>query len=485
MAFFDKLKSLRPGSPVTQPAEPARKGFRFPTLFTGWWTVIGGGVLALWGHGYNAYGISVLFKPLSEELGMGRAETSLASSIGRLEGGFESPITGWITDRFGARWVIITGVSLMSLALILMYFISAAWQYLLVWGVLLGTGANIALTLPIDATISNWFVKKRGLALSIKWVFSGLSGVLVMPLIAWIITPSEAASFSGPEWLMPIYTWTMVNLRNWRGACLIGGIVMALVGIPISWFVIKAKRPEYYGQLPDGAKLSEKEKADREQVIQKGVKYASEVNELEFTLRQAMRTRAYWLMLAVQAIPSFVAPVMSIHAVNFLTDMGIPRLQAAAIMAMMILFSLPTRFIGGIIADRLHINQLRFIKTVSYFLQGIGVVIFLIWPTLPVVYVWFILYGLGQGFGNTINPFIRARFFGRKAFGSIHGITQLISTPVSVMAPWYAGWIYDTTGSYTLAFTQFAVLLGVAAVVSLFLVAPKPPAKIGDIRQLV
>ncbi len=438
----------------------------FPKIYTGWWTVIAGGLLALWGHGYHAYGISALFKPISEELNFNRTATSVAASIGRLEGGIEAPLTGWITDRFGARWVIIVGVFVISVSLILMYFINSLWGFYAVWGIMLGTGTNIALTLPIDATISNWFVKKRGLALSIKWVFSGLSGVLVMPLIAW-----------------------MIKVHNWRIACLIGGLVMLTVGLPLAWFVIKAKRPEYYGLLPDGAKIAETEKADKEKVIDHGIKYASEVNEVEFTLRQALRTRVFWLLIAVQMIPGLVAPVMSIHCIPFLTDMGIDPIKAAAIMAMMIFFSLPTRFIGGLMADRLHINKLRFIKMGSYFLQGIGVVIFLLLKdttyVLVVVYVWFILYGLGQGLGNTISPFIRSRFFGRKAFGSIHGITQAISTPIGVIAPTYAGWVYDTTGSYETAFVQFAALLGLAMVLSIFLVAPKPPETTGDIRQIL
>ncbi|MDP2920352.1 MAG: MFS transporter [Dehalococcoidia bacterium] len=433
-----------------------------PHIYAGWWTVLGGGILALWGHGYHAYGISALFKPIAQELNLNRAETSIPSSIGRLEGGIEAPLTGWITDRFGARWIIISGVFLISLSLILMYFVNSKWAFYAVWGVMLGTGTNIALTLPIDATISNWFVKKRGLALSIKWVFSGLSGVLVLPLIAWLI-----------------------QVRDWREACLVGGIVMAVVGLPLAWFAIKPRRPEFYGLLPDGARLDEAEKNDREKVIEKGIRYASELQEVEFTLRQALKTRAYWLMLVVQMIPGLVAPVMSIHTINFLTDMGIDPMRAAAIMAMMIFFSLPTRFLSGIISDRLRNDQLRYVKMVSYFLQGIGVVIFLLYPSMVVVYIWFILYGLGQGFGNTLNPLIRARFFGRKAFGSIHGITQMLSTPIGVIAPTYAGWIYDTTGSYTKAFIQFAVLLGVAVVLAFFLLPPKPPERIEDVRKFV
>lgn len=423
---------------------------------------MGGGLLALWGYGYSAYGISVLFKPISQELGFNRAVTSVASSISRFEGGLESPITGWITDRWGARWVIISGTFLIMLALLLMRFVHSLWSFYLIWGFILSVGCNISLSIPLDATISNWFVKKRGKALSIKWVFSGLSGVAVMPLIAW-----------------------MTATYDWRTACTVGGIVTGVVGLPIAIFLIKSRRPEYYGLLPDGARIAEEVQANRDEMVERGVQYAAEVKEVEFTLRQAMKTRAFWLLLLSQSIPALAGPVMNIHCIPFLTDIGIDPVKAAAIMAMMIFFSLPTRFIGGWIADRISISHTRFVTTTSYFLQGFGVLLFLLHPTLTVVYIWFILFGLGQGLAFTVGSFMRARFFGRKAFGSIQGVSAMLMTPIGVVAPVYAGWIYDTTGSYEIAFIQLAALLGVSVILSVFLLPPRPPEKLGDVRHII
>lgn len=427
----------------------------------GWWTVLGGGMLALWGHGYNAYGISAMFKPISEELGFSRADTSVASSIGRLEGGIEGPITGWITDRFGARWVVFSGVFLISLALILMSVVNSLWSFYLIWGIMLGTGCNIALTLPIDTTISNWFVKKRGVALSIKWIFSGMSGVAIMPMIAW-----------------------MTTTYDWRVACTFGGIVMAVVGLPIAWFCFRPHRPEYYGLLPDGARVKLPEKPDRQSMLEKGREYASEIKEVEFTLKQSMRTRAFWLMVLANSIHGLVVPVMSIHCIPFLTDRGIDPVQAAAMMSLWITASLPTRFLGGLIADRIPTDKLRFLTASAYFLQAAGVFFFLRYQTDTSIYVWFVLYGFGQGILTTTQGVTRARYFGRKAFGSIQGISQMLQTPIGVVAPIYAGWIYDTTGSYMSAFVQFAVLLSVATVLAIFIFPPKPPEKITDIGQI-
>jgi nitrate/nitrite transporter NarK len=154
-------------------------------------------------------------------------------------------------------------------------------------------------------------------------------------------------------------------------------------------------------------------------------------------------------------------------------------------MAMMIFFSLPTRFIGGLIADRLSINNLKYVKTTAYFLQGFSILLFLLHPTDLMVYIWFILFGLGQGFSYTISPLMRARFFGRKAIGSIQGVASMFMVPFGFLAPIYAGWVYDTTQSYNTLFIQSTVLLGVATLITLFLSPPKPPAEITDIGKIV
>ena len=437
------------------------KRSRFPKIFFGWWTVLACGVIALIGHGYNAYGISALFKPISTELGFNRMTTSVASSIGRLEGGFEAPLTGWITDKFGPRWIIIFGICLISLSLVLMNWIDSLWQYYLVWGVMLGTGCNIALTLPGDVAISNWFVRKRGLALSIKWVFSGLSGVLVLPLIA-----------------------LMIKYQDWRTACVAGGVAMAVIGLPLAWFFVKQRRPEYYGLLPDGATVEE-ETIDTDQMIDRGIEYAAEFDEIEFTARQAMRTPSYWLLIVVQAIHGLVAPVMSIHCIPFLTDRGIDPLVAAGMMAIMLTASIPARFFGGFIADRISTGNLRYLMGVVYLLQAIGITVFLLNQTVAMIYVWFILYGIGQGASLTVNNLMRARYFGRKALGSIRGSSMMFMTPVGVVAPIYAGWVYDTTGNYMSAFILFAALLALSAAIFPFIKPPKPPDEVTDVRQIL
>ncbi len=432
-----------------------------PKIFFGWWTVLGGGIIALWGHGYHVLGFSALFKPIASELGFSRAVTSVAASIGRFEGGVEAPVAGWLTDKFGPKLIVFSGVFLAGLGLVLMKFINSLWAFYVVWGVVLGTGCNISLSVPLDKAVTDWFVKKRGLAIGIRWVFTGLAAVLVLPLVGWLI-----------------------SIQGWRMTCVIGGVVMWLVGLPLAWFCVKRHRPEYYGLLPDGATMKE-EAADTSQMIDRGVKYAAEVEEVEFTLRQALRTFAYWLLAGAQAFHSGVSAIIILHAIPFLTDMGIDPVKAAVMMGMMSSSILPGMFIGGFVADRVKKQHLRFILGGAYLLEVIGIALFVLKPTMAMVYPFFILCFFGFGLNIPLNSVIRARYFGRKAFGSIRGTSTTFIQLFGVIAPIYAGWVYDTTGSYITCFTLFAALCAFGALIAALAFPPKPPAEVTDIRKIL
>lgn len=421
-------------------------------VFPGWWLVLAGGFLAFWGFGYHAYGFSALFKPIAEDLGLSRTATSIPASIGRLEGGVMSPLAGWLTDKFGPRWLIFTGVLLISAAFCLMSLVQSFSAFILVWGVMLAIGIDLALAIPLQAAIGNWFLKKRGLANGIQWTFSGLSGVVVLPLIAWLIT-----------------------VVDWRTTCLIGGVVMFIVGVPLVWFFVRQRRPEYYGMLPDGASPSGSEDED---ITAKGMSYAEEVGEFDFTLRQAIKTRAFWLLVITQSCHFLAAPAISLHGVNFLTDpiVGFDLLQASRIVALMVGISIPARLVGGLLIDRVNKEHMRFVMAGAYLLEALGFALFLLHQTNAMIYAWFVVYGFGMGTGFALMLPMRVRYFGRKAVGSIMGTARAVTVPVGILAPIWCGWIYDTTGSYIFAFTIIAGLLTISGVLALFILPPKPPA---------
>ncbi|MFC1847569.1 MFS transporter [Chloroflexota bacterium] len=437
------------------------KSRSYSKIFFGWRTVIITGILSGLGHGFYGLGVSALFKPVASELNFSRASTSVAAGIGRLEGSIEAPLTGWLVDKYGPRWVIFAGICIAATGLPLMYFINSLWAYYLVWGLIMGTGINLALTIAVDKTLTNWFIIKRGLAQGIKFAIIGIVGVIVLPIITW-----------------------QVAEQGWRITCLIwGGIMFA--SAPFALLFVKQKRPEYYGLLPDGAKIASDSEANVDGMIDKGVEYAASFQEVEFTLRQALRTPAYWMLLASFAGHTMVYGAFYIHCIPFLTDIGIDATTAGAMMGLMVFFTVPARFLGGIVSDRVRKNRMQFLLAAAFLFQAVGIGVFCLNQSIAMVYVLLILYGFGSGAATPLYLLILGRYFGRKAFGSIHGSTNLFRAPVQIAAPVYAGWVYDTTGSYMTAFIIFAALAGFSAIIMCIVRPPETPAHITDIHKFL
>ena len=434
---------------------------KFSDIFPGWWLNIVTGLYTGLGHGFYSYGVSVLFKPLSIDLGLNRAGTSWATGIGRLQGSAEAPITGWLCDRFGPKWVIVTGTFIAASGLLLMYFIRSAWAYYLVWGVITAIGMNLALTIAVDKALTDWFIKKRGLALGIRFVIIGGCGVVVLPIVSWLVTTYD-----------------------WRVTCLIWSLVM-FTGVPMMWRFVKQKRPEYYGLLPDGVKVESDESTDLNTMIDRGVEYAAEYDEIEFTLRQALKTPAYWLITLSWIFAMAVAGAINTHCIPLLTDMGIDENVAGGMMAMMVFFTIPARFIAGVLADRVRKDRLQFLVAGTFVFQALGIGIFLLHQSVVTAYVLLVLYGFGTGAPTPLRLTMGGRYFGRKAFASIQGTSMVLTSPVALLSPVYAGWVYDSKGSYIPAFTAFVVMILIAAVLMCLMRPPKPPEQVTDIRKFL
>lgn len=418
--------------------------------YYGWWIVLVTGLVSGLGSGFYLYGISVFFKDITAELGTGRAITSLGSSIGRMEGGIISPLTGWMGDRFGPRWLIFGGVLLLSLGMGLMYTVTSVWTYFVVWGLITGLGLNLGLTVAVDLALTNWFVRKRGLALGIKFVLIGIGAIIAVPAVTWL-----------------------VNLTGWRMTCLIWSLVM-LVCLPLVLLVVKSKRPEYYGLQPDGTPTVSPTAKDAETTPENP---ESGDTKIDYTFKQAIRTRTYWVIVLSYALFAFVSGGLMIHSVPLLTDIGLSETAASAMLSLMVFFTLPSRFMGGVIADRISRSSQRWLLAAMFGLMLIGIGSFVIQPISSRVLFLLVPYGLSSGAVTPVMILIIGRYFGRKSFGAIFGSCIFFNAIPQLISPVYAGWIYDVTGSYVTALYVFAAMAAVSTVAILFATNPPLPEK--------
>jgi MFS transporter, OFA family, oxalate/formate antiporter len=422
-----------------------------PKIFFGWWTVLATGLVSLLGNGFIMLGFSVLFKPIASELGLSRAVASIATGLQSAGQGILAPAGGWASDRYGPRGIILFGIFCLVLGFTMMYFITSLWALLVTWGLIIGAGFTLGCMLITDKAIVNWFVRKSGIAINLKFALVSLSGLSVLPLVAWLITN-----------------------YGWRVTCLIAGAAIALVGFPLIWFFVKPYPPEHYGLLPDGeVKKSESESSNP--VINLKTDSAEDEEPANFTLKQTIKTPAFWVMVGVAYISGLVMPVIGVHCIPFLTDIGISPVKASAMMGLMTTVSIPARLIIGPVIDKMKKRNLRFIMTAGYFLQAVGAAAFLLTRTEAMIYVWFLISGFGGAISFGVQLPMVARYFGRKSFGSILGLWSALNVPVGLIAPIYVGRVYDTTGNYIQAITLLPILLTASGIVACFVFPPKPP----------
>ena len=437
------------------------KRARFPKIYLGWWINIVTSIISSFGNGFISLGASALFKPIAADLNLNRALASIATGIVVFQNGVTFGIAGWLADKFGPKWVSITGICIMGVGLVLMNFINSTWSYYLVWGVVIGGGQALGFAVAIDKMLTNWFISKRGLAQGIRFALLGIVSAIIIPLVTW-----------------------QVAEQGWRITCLTWAGIM-FISAPFALMFVKQKRPEYYGLLPDGASLESESDTDLDAMIGRGVDYAADFEEREFTLRQAVKTPAYWLITVSWLFAMVVGGAINTHCIPFLTDMGIGETVASGMMAMMVFFTVPARFVAGFLADRVSKDRLQYLVAGAFLMQAAGIAAFLLHQSIVTVYIFLALFGFGAGAPVPLRLTIGGRYFGRKAFASIQGTSMVFAAPAALLAPVYAGWVHDTTGSYVQAFILFVAMAALAAVLMVLMRPPKPPVQITDIRDFL
>jgi cyanate permease len=417
-------------------------------IFFGWWTVLVTGIISGLGIGFYFYGISALFKPIASELGLTRAIVSGAAGMGTMVGSLLAPLIGFITDKWGPKLAIVLGLLTAVLGLALMPFVRSALGLYLVWGLLTGAGVNLGMTIAIDKALANWFVTKIGLAMGTKFAILDLIGSIALPCVSWLITRV-----------------------GWRMTCLIWGVVL-LIGLPFILIFVRNRRPEFYGSLPDGDAISQNSEGRLDTAIDRAFARSPNPAETEFSLREAMKTKAYWILTLSFSVQFFVMIGFNTHCIPFLTEIGFDSVVAGVMMGIMLALTIPSRFLGGFLADHVSKERLNLMLGLPFFLQTIGIGAFLISKSAFTVYVLLVLYGIAHGLPTALLIVMVSRYFGRKAFGSIFGTFFLFGSPAPLISPVLTGWLFDRTGSYVIALILFASL---SLFVTVLLNLLKPP----------
>ena len=417
-------------------------------IFYGWWIVLASMSILVIGSGLYWQGFGVFFLSLQEEFSTNRAALSGAIALSQLEGGMMGPLGGYLVDRFGPRRMISIGAIVMGVGFLLMSQVDSLLQFYVVFLGVISVGMSIGIRVPALVAPANWFVKKRGIAIGIALTGSGLGGLFI-PFLGLLI----------------------VNY-GWRKTAIVAGIAVWVLALPLA--MVMRTRPEDYGMLPDGERPSERQTAPAVASSADGSSAARatpEHLEGDYTLRSALRQPVFWFLAIAFGLRQFAVGAISLHVVPFMVDTGRSLEVASSILAATTLTSVVGRLGFGWMADRF---PPRYIMAVSMMMVGVGALILSNvtdgW-TLLVLYI--VVYAVGWGGGAVTMNATRGAYFGRRAFGTISGTMDFVQMFGLVLGPVFAGFVFDYTGSYTIAFTSFAVSAAASGVLMLFLRPPR------------
>ena len=396
-------------------------------IFYGWWVVLATSLIHFWGAGTFFYSFTAFFNPLVNEFGWSYAATSFAASLRIIEGGIASPLIGWATDRFGARRLLLLGSILGGTGFVLLSLINSLWNFYLVY-IFISIGSSLVFPVPGWTAVTNWFDKRRGIALGILSGAIGLGGGLVYGVNA------------------------SIDMYGWRATLVIIGIGMWVIGIPCS--LIVRHDPEQYGLLPDGEK-------PEVPVCSSSAKASVKINmsSAGFSLGEAMKTRAFWGIALASTVSVASIQATVVHIMPYLISLQFSRGTASLVASWLVFVSIAGRFGFGLLSNRM---ENRYLLALGIALQALGLLCLALTKDIWLAALFVIVFGTGFGGVITMRLTIQAQYFGRRAFGSIQGALLAIVLCGSIISPLLAGICFDYHGSYRLAwFVLMAICLAV------------------------
>ena len=381
------------------------------------------------------YVVGVFTVPLGEAFGWSRAEVTFSFTVATFTSASLSPLVGWLCDRFGSRPLVVAGTVGYGLGMAIIAT-SSDWllRYYASWSLatMLGVGASaIALT----RFVAGWFERKRGLALGIMLMGSGLTAFAAPPFVA-----------------------SLIENFDWRAGYLGLSAAILLIGVPV-----------VVAGLRDAPKT--KPPADSSGAADASGKSAAVQRPRGFRL--ALESRAFWLMSIAFCAATFGIAGLISSFNPILRDVGYGAAQAGALTGLIGLFVMVGRLGVGYLLDKLWAPGLTFVALAA----GAITCGLLILPSLPVWLVILAAFCLGLSAGAEWDAlsYLAAREFGLESYGRVYSLLVVGVAVITAISPPIFGYAFDQTGSYRSLLLLSTVLLVLGPALLLFLKKGRGP----------
>lgn len=405
--------------------------FRSP-VFYGWVMVLVSSLVIFFSGPGQTYSVSVFIDSYINEYGWSRSMVSGMYSVGTFCAGMLMGFVGRLFDRYGHRRMTSMIALFFGLACVWMSVVSSVPTLLVGFFLvrLLGQGSMSlsSVTLP-----PQWFVKRKGVALSIVSVGGGLSLAVLPPLNTWII-----------------------QNHGWRACWWAWAAVLWVIMAPLGYLLIR-DTPEGVGLMPDNEGATEVEAEDV-------------VSEESWTLGEALRTRAFWCIIYTTVVPSAIITGLVFHQISILAQAGLDPGTAALISSLMSVVRLPVVLLAGPVADRV---QLRYLVALSQALMLGSIAVLYLAESVTLVVVYGVLVGVQMALQGIVGGVIWPDYYGRRHLSTIRGVTMMAGVIGSALGPLPYGFAYDLFGGYSEALLASIVFPVVGVAAGLLAVKPR------------
>jgi MFS family permease len=407
---------------------------RQPRIFYGYWVLTACFVFNVIGSGLGPIGFSFFVTSLEKSLNWSRTGIMTAFTVFFVCTAIGATVSGRLAHRFGAKKVLSAGAITLCVAFILISQMDYLWQYYIGYA-LVGFGVTGLGSVITTLIVSNWFVRRRGIAIGLLSMGPGTAGLIFTPLVIIVLLP---------------------NL-GWSNTYLVFAGITVIFTIPLAAFVIRSE-PAEKGLQPDGQSAS----------LITGINEAVNPTTQGLPFKSALSTSTFWLLgFAFLFISTHMGVMQS--QLPHLEDLGFtPGIVALAMTIVAIMSALGT-VIFGWLSDRIKIKT---VGVVSVLLIIVSIALLLyVEITSPQWLIWTYatLLGLGVGGWMTSMSLLTSSNFGMLAYGAIYGMFMAFQSAGAAVAPIFSGYFYDRNHSFDMAFitTLIIVALGLPAILSI------------------
>ena len=404
-------------------------------FYYGWMILFTAGMSTFVRNAAGSLTLAIFVYPMTQDLGWSRTLIAGAASVGGLVASGVSPVVGWLLDKYGERWVLSISILTLGLSTISLAWATVPIAFYLAYGL-----GRVIFSSPVQigcsVIVSRWFIRLRGRATGLLFL-SHAAGMTLFPLIA---------SF-------------FISLQGWRTAWIYLGLLVWVVALAPA-FLLLVQRPEDIGLRPDGDEVAGEDSASGQ---------AKPQEDPEWTLREAMRAPALWLLAVSAGLLFLVQAGTNIHVGAYVRDQGLAASIAASAIICNAIFTGLGSLAWGWGAEKAPV---RYVFAAVALVMAITIALLVTANTTAEILIYSSCFGFGIGGILVVPPVAFADYFGRSSLGAIRGVTEPFTSLGQAIGAVVSGAVFDVTGSYHLAFMIFAVLSGLTIIL---LLLARPP----------